>query len=54
MLVHAFVSSIRTSPEPAVFAVLDGVDEEFAHFIRGGFGVSVFAENDLAQFGCST
>ena len=50
MLVHAFVASVRTRPEPAVFPVLDGLDEEFADFVGCCFGVAVFAEDDLAEF----
>ena len=51
MLVHAFIASVRTRPEPAVFTVFDCVDEVFAYFVGCGFGVSVFAEDDFAEFG---
>ena len=53
MLVHAFVASVRTGPEPAVLAVFDRVDEVFADFVGGRFGVAVFAEDDFAEFGWS-
>ena len=43
VFVHAFVAAVRTGPEPAVFTVFDGVDEEFADFVGGSFGVTVFA-----------
>lgn len=49
MLVHAFVAAVRTGPEPAVFAILDCFDEEFAHFVRCCFRVAVFAQNHLPQ-----
>ena len=52
MLVHALVASVRTGPEPAVFTVFDRFDEVFAYFVRGGFGVTVFAEDDFAEFCC--
>ena len=51
MPIHAFVATVRTRPEPAVLAVLDSCDEVFADFLGGGFGVPVFAEDDLAKFG---
>ena len=50
MLVHAFVASVRTRPEPAVFPVFDGFDKVFADFVGCRFGVAVFAEDDLAEF----
>lgn len=50
MLIHAFVASVRTRPEPAVFSVFDGFDEVLADFVGCRFGVSVFAEDDLAEF----
>ena len=50
MLVHAFVAAFGTLPEPTVFTVFDGFDEEFADFIGGGFGVAVFAHDDLSEF----
>ena len=52
MLVHALIASVRTRPEPAVFAVFDRVDEVFAYFVGGGLGVAVFAQDDFAEFGC--
>lgn len=48
MLVHALVAVVGTSPEPAVFAVFDSVDEVFAHLVRGCFGVAMLAHNHLA------
>ena len=53
MLVHALVAAVRTRPEPAVLAVLDGFDEELAYFVRRRFRVAVFAQDDLGEFGCS-
>ena len=50
MFVHAFVAAVRAAPEPAVLAVLDGVDEVFADLVGRGFGVAVFAQDDLAKF----
>jgi len=50
VFVHAFVAAVGAAPEPAVLAVFDGVDEEFTDFIGRGFGVAVFAEDDLAEF----
>ena len=47
MLVHAFIAAVRTCPEPAVFTFFDGVDEVFADLVGGGFGISVFAKDDL-------
>ena len=43
MLVHAFVASVWTGPEPTVFPVFDGVDKEFADFVSGSFWITVFA-----------
>ena len=48
--VHALVAAVWTGPEPAVLAFFDGVDEVFADFVGGGFGVAVFAHDDLAEF----
>ena len=50
MLVHAFIASVRTAPEPTVFPHFDRFDEVLADFVGGGFGIAVFAEDDLAQF----
>ena len=47
MLVHAFIAAVGTCPEPAIFTFFDGVDEVFADFVGGGFGISMFAEDDL-------
>jgi len=47
--VHAFVAAVGTGPEPAVFALFDGVDEEFADFVGCGFWVAVFAHYDLSE-----
>lgn len=52
MLVHAFVASVGTAPKPTVFAHFDRFDEVLAHFVGGGFGVAVFAEDNLAEFFC--
>lgn len=49
MLVHALVTSIRTSPEPTVLLVLDSLDEVLADLIRSRARVTVLAEDDLAQ-----
>lgn len=43
MLVHALVATIGTGPEPAIFAVFNGIDEILAHLIRGGFWVPMLA-----------
>lgn len=43
VLVHAFVAAVGTGPEPAVLALFDCVDEVFAYFVCGGFGVAVLA-----------
>lgn len=51
MLVHTLIPPVRTLPEPAVFAILDRLDEVFTDFIRGRLGVSVFARHHLSQFG---
>ena len=52
MAVHAFVAAVGAGPEPAVFAVFDGGDEVAAYFLGGGFGVAVFREDYLGEFGC--
>lgn len=49
MLVHAPIAAVGTRPQPAVFPVLDRLDEVFADFVRGGFRVAVFAQHDLPQ-----
>ena len=51
VLVHALVAAIRAGPEPTVLAVFDGGDEVFADLFGGGFGVAVFREDDLVEFG---
>ena len=43
MFVHALVAAVWAGPEPAVFAVLDCFNEEFADFVGGCLGVAVFA-----------
>ena len=52
MFVHALVAVVGARPEPSVFAILNGIDEEFAHFVGGGFGVAMFTKNYLSQFLC--
>ena len=49
MPVHALVASIWTGPEPAVLAVLDCLDEVFAHFVGRRLRVAMLAHNDLLQ-----
>ena len=46
MLVLALVAAVRTHPEPAVLAVLDGLDEELAHLVRPGLLVALLGEED--------
>ena len=47
MLIHTLVASIWTCPEPSILAIFDGFNEEFAHFIGRGFGISMLAHNNL-------
>ena len=47
MLVHAFVATVRTCPEPAIFAIFYSLYEEFADFVGCGFRVAVLAHDDL-------
>lgn len=49
MFVHAFVPAVGTGPEPAVFTIFDGFDEELAHFVRRRFRVAVFTQHHLPQ-----
>lgn len=48
MLVHAFIASVGTGPEPAVFTILNRILEMVAYFVRGGFRIAMFAEDDLS------
>lgn len=49
MLVHALITSIRASPEPAILLVLDRLDKVLADLIGGGTRITVLAEHDAAQ-----
>ena len=49
MLVHALITAIWTRPEPSVSAVLDRLDEEFAHLVGCRLGIAVFAEHHVPQ-----
>lgn len=49
MLVHALVPAVRTGPEPAVLAHLDGLDEVLADLVRGGLGVAMLAQDNAAE-----
>lgn len=49
MLVHALITSIRTSPEPAILLVLHSLDKELADLLGGRSGVAVLAEHNAAQ-----
>ena len=51
MFIHALVAAIGTGPEPAILSVFHGINEVFADFVGGGFRVTVFREDDLAEFG---
>jgi len=50
MDVFATISTIGTSPEPSIFAVLDGLNEELADFVGGGLGVAVLGKNNFVEF----
>ena len=43
MLIHAFIAAIGTRPEPTILSLFDRVDEVFADFVGGCFGVAVLA-----------
>lgn len=49
MLVHALITSIRASPEPAILLVLDRLDKVLADLVCSGTGVAVLAEYNAAQ-----
>jgi hypothetical protein len=49
VLVHALIASVRTCPEPSVFLVLDGCNEELANLVRCCLWIAVLAEHDLSQ-----
>ena len=47
----AFGPDILTNPEPAIFRVLDGLDEKFANLVSGCLWVAVLARDNLRQLG---
>lgn len=49
MPIHAPIAAVRTSPEPAVLADLDGLDEEFADFVCRRLRVAVLAHHHQPQ-----
>lgn len=49
MLVHAFITSVRASPEPTVLAILDGLNKVLANLVRGGLGVAMLAHDHIPQ-----
>ena len=53
MFIHTLVASIWTCPEPSILAVFDSFNKKLAYFIRGGFGVSMLAQNNLPKLFCS-
>ena len=60
MLVHAFISAIRTCPKPTIFALFNSLDEELADFVGCGFLIAFLRKYDTPQFlfipilGCHT
>lgn len=49
MPVHALITTIRTSPEPTILAILDGLDKVLAHLVRRRLGIAMLAHDDLTQ-----
>jgi len=49
MLIHALISSVRTSPEPSILLILDRLDEVFAYFIRRRLRIPMLTQHHLAQ-----
>lgn len=49
MLIHALITSIGAGPEPAILLVLDGLNKVLANLLGCRTGISVLAENNLAQ-----
>ena len=50
MFIHAPIATIGTSPEPAVFPLLDRLHKIATDLIRRGFRVSMLAEHDVPEF----
>lgn len=49
MFVFAVIAAVWTHPEPTVFAVLDSLDEEFAHLVGGGLLITLLGQNDTSE-----
>lgn len=49
MLVHALITSVRASPEPAILLVLHRLDKVLADLVGGRTRVTVLAQHDTAQ-----
>lgn len=49
MPIHALIAPVRTTPEPAILANLDGLDEELTHFVRRRLRVAVLAHHHQPQ-----
>lgn len=49
MFIHALISSVRTSPEPAVFLILHSLDKVFAHLVRRRLRIAVLARHHFPQ-----
>lgn len=49
MLIHALITSIRASPEPAILLVLDCLDKVLADLVGSRPRVTVLAHHDTAQ-----
>ena len=50
MPIHALITTIGTSPEPAIFLILDRLNKVLADLVGRGTGIPLFAQHDLAQF----
>lgn len=51
MSIHAFVTTIWTGPEPAVFLIFNRLNKILANFLRCRPRVPVFAQDHISQLG---
>lgn len=49
MLVHALVAAIGANPEPAVLAILNGLDKELAHLVGGCPLVTLLGQDNRSK-----
>jgi hypothetical protein len=51
MSIHALITTIRTSPEPTIFLILNRLNEIFAHFVGSRLRIPMFTQHHISQLG---